>query len=134
MYYISILGLKLSFFFQSRWIFERWLSFNYITKQLRRNSLQLQSFDSFCCPSRLQWWQCARGITLFNIASSIAHKGIKLINILFRLFLICSAAFSEGRRYSRDYHLRRIEPFNHRNDFNHNHVFPFHVSKHRLVS
>ena len=35
--------------FQFRWIFRDWMLLSYFEKQLRRNSLQLQSFDSFCC-------------------------------------------------------------------------------------
>ena len=53
---------------------------------------------------------------------------IKLIKMLFPLFLICFTAVPEVRRYSGDYHLHRIKPFHHRNDSNHNHVFLVHVS------
>ena len=53
---------------------------------------------------------------------------IKLIKMLFPLFLICYTAVPEGRRYSGDYHLHGIKPFYYRNDFNHNHVFLVHVS------
>ena len=102
------------------------MSCSYISKQLRRNSLQLQSFDSFCCLSWWQWCQC--GIPFFSIALSIAHVFTKQIKMLFPLFLICYTAVSEVRRYSGDYHLHRIKPFHYRNDSNHNHVFLVHVS------
>ena len=109
------------------------MSCSYIPKQLRRNSLQLQSFDSFCCLSWLQWWQC--GITFFNIALSIDdHMFIKLITMLFPLFLICYTAVPEWRRYFGDYHLHRIKPFHYRNDSNHNHLFFVHVSNKCQVS
>ena len=120
------------YIFQSRWIFERWMSCSYIPKQLRRNSLQLQSFDSFCCLSWLQKWQC--GITFFNIVLSIARMFIKLIKMLFPLFLICYTAVPEGRRYPGDYHLPRIKPFHYRNDSNYNHVFLVRVSNQCQVS
>ena len=35
---------------------------------------------------------------------------IKLIKMLFPLFLICYTAVPEGRRYPGDYHLPRIKP------------------------
>ena len=108
------------------------MSCSYIPKQLRRNSLQLQSFDSFCCLSWLQKWQC--GITFFNIVLSIARMFIKLIKMLFPLFLICYTAVPEGRRYPGDYHLPRIKPFHYRNDSNYNHVFLVRVSSQCQVS
>ena len=108
------------------------MSYSYIPKQLRRNSLQLQSFDSFCCLSWLQKWQC--GITFFNIVLSIARMFIKLIKMLFPLFLICYTAVPEGRRYPGDYHLPRIKPFHYRNDSNYNHVFLVGVSNQYQVS
>ena len=40
--------------FQFRRIFRDWMLLSYFEKQLRRNSLQLQSFDSFCCLTWLQ--------------------------------------------------------------------------------
>ena len=108
------------------------MSCSYIPKQLRRNSLQLQSFDSFCCLSWLQKWQC--GITFFNIVLSIARMFIKLIKMLFPLFLICYTAVPERRRYPGDYHLPRIKPFYYRNDYNYCHVFLFRVSNQYQVS
>ena len=108
------------------------MSCSYIPKQLRRNSLQLQSFDSFCCLSWLQW--CQRGITFFNIALSIACMFTKLIKMLFTLFLICYTAVPEGRWFSGDYHLHRIKPFHYRNDSNRNHLFFVHVSNKCQVS
>ena len=41
--------------FQVRRIFRDRMPRGYFEKQLRRNSLQLQSFDSFCCLTWLQW-------------------------------------------------------------------------------
>ena len=109
------------------------MSCSYIPKQLKRNSLQLQSFDSFCCLCWLQWWQC--GITFFNITLSIDdHMFVKLITMLFPLFLICYTAVPEWRRYFGDHHLHRIKPFHHRNDSNHNPLFFVHVSNKCQIS
>ena len=47
-YYLSL------YYFQLRRIFRNRMPCGYIGKQLRRNSLQLQSFDSFCCLTWLQ--------------------------------------------------------------------------------
>ena len=59
---------------------------------------------------------------------------IKLIKMLFSLFLICYTALSGGRRYPGDYHLPRIKPFHCRNDSNYNHVFLVRVSNQCQVS
>ena len=59
---------------------------------------------------------------------------IKLIKMLFPLFLICYTAIPEGRRHPEDYHLPRLKPFHHRNDSNYSHVFLVRVSNKYQVS
>ena len=69
-----------------------------------------------------------------NIVLSMARMFIKLIKMLFPLFLIYYTAVPEGRRYPGDYHLPRIKPFYYRNDSYYCHVFLVRVSNQYQVS
>ena len=120
--------LTLSLFFQLRRIFRERMLCGCITKQLRRNSVQLQSFDSFCCLTWLQRQLRGNGL-MFTLPSLVVIQflwGDWHISNSFHA--IYEAAHWGRRNYSGDYHLRGIKPVNHRNNFDSYSIFLPYVS------
>ena len=116
------------YFSQLRRIFRRRISCGWIRKQLRRNSVQLQSFDSFCCLTWLQRQLRGNGL-MFTLPSLVViqfHSGDWHISNSFHA--IYEAAHWGRRNYSGDYHLRGIKPVNHRNNFDSYSIFLPYVS------
>ena len=116
------------YFSQLRRIFRRRMSCGWTRKQLRRNSVQLQSFDSFCCLTWLQRQLRGNGL-MFTLPSLVViqfHWGDWHISNSFHA--IYEAAHWGRRNYSGDYHLRGIKPVNHRNNFDSYSIFLPYVS------
>ena len=130
---VFVVLILLCFFFcryfsQLRRIFRRRMSCGWIRKQLRRNSVQLQSFDSFCCLTWLQRQLRGNGL-MFTLPSLVVIQflwGDWHISNSFHT--IYEAAHWGRRNYSGDYHLRGIKPVNHRNNFDSYSIFLPYVS------
>ena len=73
---------------QRRRIFRRRMPCSYVEKQYRRNSLQLQSYDSFCCNIWLQRWHKGNQLWLcFSSGTDDTCKLIELIHVSLFSFL-----------------------------------------------
>ena len=126
--FVVLFFLTLSLFFQLRRIFRERMPCGCITKQHRRNSVQLQSFDSFCCLTWLQRQLRGNGL-MFTLPSLVVIQflwGDWHISNSFHT--IYEAAHWGRRNYSGDYHLRGIKPVNHRNNFDSYSIFLPYVS------
>ena len=99
---------------------------SYIKKQLRRNSLQLQSFDAFCRLNGLRRQHKGNKV-IFALLSNFLGAQLTNSMLLFN-FSFLDTAHRGGQNNSENYHLRGTEPFHRRDTFNINTLFLPHVS------